>query len=68
MSKIEVCAKCHKPSCSGKMYRFVEKMEHSWPVCESETFIKSGKRYFRYVRGMGEEWDVEVEEAKETGP
>lgn len=64
MSKIEVCEKCRKPECSGKMYRFAEKMEFLWSVCESETFIKNGKRYFRYVRGMGEAWDIEVEEEK----
>jgi hypothetical protein len=55
------CKSFHKPGCPGNLY----KLEDGWNfrlVCKCETHLKEGKRYYRYVRGHGEAWNVEVVE------
>ena len=65
MGKVEVCELCLKRRCSGRLYALPKSYSWQRAICENETFLKDGKRYFKYVRGMGESWDVEVIEIED---
>jgi len=64
MPKINVCPKCLKESCSGNLYELIDVKDGyiKFPktVFECETFIKEDKRYYHFVMGHGNEWDIEV--------
>ena len=70
--KISVCSRCRRRECDGKEWRVPDGLwtpigrAAAFKVCTSETSVKEdGKRYFHYVMGHGNEWDVEVQEIQE---
>jgi hypothetical protein len=59
---VERCSICKNEDCDGREWFFELNNGERRTVCSSQTHVNNEVRYFRYVMGHGNEWDVEVEE------